>query len=381
MGRCNDLSSFGRRDSLLRHMRTLHGDGSKAFVCHAVGCSNRGQPWAFARADTLTSHIKARHNPDTLFDKCPVQHCNYGASGLAVLAVHILRAHGSAAEGRPFTNASRSLGFRCPVRNCSQSRQCDSTFKKHLEGSHSLNEVLASSADFYSRLIVLHHLRPGSAHFTVGFRCPVCNITCDTRQDFWLHLSSTHLRSGTPSGSDQNSRSSDEVVAQLYPFRFQILALSPQFVSHDVFEDISGSTLNNPSAERHTPQKPKDRSSCDSFLSGGKDSGSVVEGVASRSSSFKSPGNRSTTDSMLQKDELSKFGWSRSSPRPVTNIMPGANEGLHEGVWCEAKVEDAETFSTTMHVEGRANETGRGMVIPCPLPDCDGKDRHICETL
>jgi hypothetical protein len=323
---CTHEGTFSRNWELRRHVQTRHPRaGAGSFVCRAEGCFNKQMPWTFARSDKLTAHIKATHTCNTIFTSCPANGCNFGASTLETLGVHLERAHKNCEEGRGVLNASTCRVRKCPLWRCGK-HVTAAELLDHVAG-HDRNEVLAAASRLGSDGLVVTtetepaHMEQSKRGLVIAMACPICDTVCG---DFTAHLWASHLflaksaglahfvawrntwaevvcksarySEGTIDRADINSiqpwislkgvpgykhgahtiqcpscllsfsgpngrrihlsesrdaamnapsvhhlsllRPEAEVVAELYPYRMQILRLYPEFVSHPVFADF-----------------------------------------------------------------------------------------------------------------------------------------------
>lgn len=172
---------------------------------------------------------------------------------MEALGVHVSRVHSADGRGQALVDASQSLRSRCPVLGCR--RLPGVPLKDHIAEEHSLNEVLASLDRFKDRFLELQTMQSGSSDFTIGFKCPICDVTCDTRSEFRLHLSSRHLECKPPDNEEHTPRLMDEVVANLHPYRFQLLELYPDLVHHAVFRDHGEIVCHDPHTKRQDARK------------------------------------------------------------------------------------------------------------------------------
>jgi hypothetical protein len=284
---CTHEGNFSGSYELGRHVRVKHHVGTKKFVCNAEKCFNKHlrQPWTFARSDKLTAHIKATHTRDTVFAACPVTGCAFGRCTLDPLGVHITSVHQmeilwSAKEGervRAFLNASSCKVRKCPLWRCGKHVKAPELLR-HVT-KHAKNDVLAAIPELeHEGLVVLpvpSSSQQSVAQFglVINVSCPICNTTSEDIDHFITHLWNRHLFLDGSDGADhfiawrsaliENAskwrhadvrllpwsapasahhlsllRSETEVVAELYPYRMQILRLYPEFVSHPVFADF-----------------------------------------------------------------------------------------------------------------------------------------------
>ncbi|KAM0722296.1 hypothetical protein Q7P37_001737 [Cladosporium fusiforme] len=315
--KCNkpgcEARTFSRHFELRRHIKNFHpvngGSVLKHFVCSAQGCFRKQGPWTFVRSDKLTSHIKANHNRDTIFNQCPIQGCEYGPATLEALGVHVLRTHALDDAARAVLNASPCKIYRCPIWNCK--KHMDVTgLSRHIEGQHTADQAWTAASDLNDDGFLINQPQ-GMPGFAVSAMCPICGTGCDTVELFAKHLWTHHLyldrlngvehflvwrtkvaasvhsssrprvKKMTPwarrrphgfydkpttfecpwaicnfsvsnvrhmGGSVEKDlveshhlsllRPESEVVAELHPFRFQILRLYPDFITHPVFADF-----------------------------------------------------------------------------------------------------------------------------------------------
>jgi uncharacterized C2H2 Zn-finger protein len=194
---CHYKGAFKSPYELARHTQTLHGGTSaKRFICGALGCFRGQQPWSFARADKLTSHIKATHNYNTVFNQCPVVTCTYGPCTLEVLGVHIQHAHYGLEEGRAVFNATPCKTRRCPLWRCGKHIATDGFMAHIITHASEDIEPAKSSLDlegFFVETTPQHKI-------TVHVVCPVCEfVLLDTKQ-FARHLADDHLHASNSGG-------------------------------------------------------------------------------------------------------------------------------------------------------------------------------------
>lgn len=194
---CKHKGSFKSAHELARHVKSVHGgDSAKVFVCGAHGCFNGCLPWSFARSDKLTSHIKATHRYDTIFNQCPVAECSFGPCTLEVLGVHIKYAHRGLEEGRAILNATPCKARRCPLWRCG----------KHVATDKLMSHVIAHASEDIeaakSTLELEGFFVEGTSQsgITVRVVCPVCRaVTADPKQ-FFRHLANDHLYASSTGG-------------------------------------------------------------------------------------------------------------------------------------------------------------------------------------
>jgi hypothetical protein len=289
---CKHEGVFTRQYELDRHVTTKHSD-HKPYHCGAINCFNKTLPWTFSRSDKLADHIRAKHHREVLFADCPAESCNIGPRTLEALAVHIRIAH-PALQGEARAILSVALGKkrRCPWWQCAKHIHCDA-FMAHL-GSHDPEEILAAQSSLYFEGLALTNGTPdatehgqigshGFEQFVEHFWTRHLFLDSMNGVDHFLRWKSTlkhHVyqtsgasiitllpwavlgtrwsyRETQPFGcprcafsvnyypgrlvSDHHLdllRPQEEVVAELFPVRFQILRLYPEFASHPVFNDL-----------------------------------------------------------------------------------------------------------------------------------------------
>jgi hypothetical protein len=194
---CKHKGSFKSTYELNRHVQTVHGgESAKRFVCNARGCFNGRLPWSFARSDKLTSHVKATHNYNTVFNQCPVAACTFGPCTLEFLGVHIQHAHYAVEEGRAVFNATPCKTRRCPLWRCGKHVIADKLMA-HIE-THASDDVDAAKSSL--ELEGLSIERTPQNDITVHVVCPACRVaTSDTKQ-FARHLVNDHLYARSSGG-------------------------------------------------------------------------------------------------------------------------------------------------------------------------------------
>lgn len=166
-------------------------------MCLAEGCLNKQLPWSFTRPDKLTSHIKAKHNRDTIFTACPISGCTFGQCTLETLGIHTGRAHGISHEGRAVTNASTCKIRKCPLWRCGKYVKARELLD-HI-AKHDGDDLLAAISDLETEgLNVVPTF--GTADFDhalsgicITVPCPICKATIGSVDDFITHLWASHL--------------------------------------------------------------------------------------------------------------------------------------------------------------------------------------------
>jgi hypothetical protein len=180
-----------------RHVRTAHSSGSaKTFICDARGCFNGLLPWSFARSDKLTSHIKATHDYQTVFNRCPISMCTFTPSTLEVLGVHIQHVHRCLEAGRAVLNATPCKVRRCPMWSCGKYLDA-ANLMPHIR-NHPSDEIEAATAN----LELDGFLVEVASHtgVLVHVVCPVCSGVTDDTMQLIQHLVVEHLHAPQSGG-------------------------------------------------------------------------------------------------------------------------------------------------------------------------------------
>jgi hypothetical protein len=298
---CKHEFVFNRQYELDRHVATKHS-GYKPYHCGAINCFNKTLPWTFSRSDKLADHIRAKHHREVLFADCPADSCSIGPRTLEALAVHIRIAHPALqGEARAILSVALGKKRKCPWWQCAKHIHCDA-FMAHLGSHDPDEILAAQSSLYFESLALTNGAAnvtgQGRQRPAIEVVCPVCHTGSPGFEQFIEHLW-THLFLDSTNGVDhflqwkrtlklfvrQTSRASitemmpwtvlatretqlvncptcsfssdhynadrqvndhhltllrpqEEVFAELFPVRFQILRLYPEFASHPVFNDL-----------------------------------------------------------------------------------------------------------------------------------------------
>jgi hypothetical protein len=208
---CEHKGTFRREYELQRHRLTRHnGAQAKEFICDARGCFKGSSKTAFARSDKLTSHIRALHKLDAIFDRCPIRDCTVESCTLEELGLHVRRVHGDQSYyGRAIANTTSGALRQCPWWRCGKHIPSD-RFLDHVQ-THSVDElhIAMSSSNAGGLAIDLapissSHISLGSPtpHPTLRVVCPVCRVTTEGFEQFKEHLWIKHLYLESSGGSE-----------------------------------------------------------------------------------------------------------------------------------------------------------------------------------
>lgn len=196
---CDHAGPFARTFELRRHVKSKHG-GARAYTCGAQGCFRRGTTrWTFSRLDKLTDHIRIVHAHDTLFSGCPDDNCSFDGQTLAVLGVHVRRAHPRCeAEARSILNSAATGRRRCPLSGCNNKMFPLDDFPAHLE-THHFSVLRAASSNACFDGLVFDILTPSgipdvlAPAFRIRLACPACSDVCSLFENPKMHLWERHL--------------------------------------------------------------------------------------------------------------------------------------------------------------------------------------------
>jgi uncharacterized C2H2 Zn-finger protein len=198
---CEDKVTFSRKSDSDRHKRLKHSHGDhQHYVCNAKGCFRGQARWSFARSDKLTSHTKATHNLNTIFDQCPIQDCSFGSCTLEVLGVHIQRAHQYQGyeAGRAVLNVTSCKALRCPLWRCGKHVSAKKLLQ-HIT-SHAKEEIEAANPSL--QLIGLLVQSAPGYDVAIQVVCPVCHTLSTDVEHFTRHVSTAHLYKPGSGGSE-----------------------------------------------------------------------------------------------------------------------------------------------------------------------------------
>lgn len=222
------------------HIRRLHeGNEAAHAVLNASTCNVYRCPiWTCKKhldVRGLSAHLGSQHSIDEVYQS--IQDLN--TDGFVI-------GHSNGVPG--FV-----LGVICPV--CGVACENVEQFVKHIWSSHlylassdgyehfvAWRADLAPSVDSFSQARV-RKLSPWTQLLHLGFlaktsaiNCPACSFSVNFSDDWITRLQEQNL---VYNHHLTLLRPINEVVAELYPYRFQILRLYPEFATHPVFADLA----------------------------------------------------------------------------------------------------------------------------------------------
>jgi DNA-directed RNA polymerase subunit RPC12/RpoP len=198
---CSNEITFSRKSDLDRHQRLKHSHGDHPrFVCNAQGCFIGQVPRTFARSDKLTSHIKTRHNLDTIFSRCPFERCTFGPCALEVLGIHLQRAHRPYEVGRAVLNATSCKALRCPLWRCGKHVSVEKLL--HHVASHAKEEIDSAKPSLELLWLLVQSTPDHLYDVTVQVICPICHTVSADIEQFTEHLLTAHLFTPESGGSE-----------------------------------------------------------------------------------------------------------------------------------------------------------------------------------
>lgn len=220
---CTHSGTFSRYHELKRHIVSKH-TREKPFRCPVHGCFKGSRAPAFARADKLTSHMRAVHGLASLAH-CPFETCD-AQLPLDLLDLHIelspthrykdlkYRTRISKSERRLWNrlvavgNASNGAYMRCPYWRCRKqfhrSELNDHVLSHNTEAHNDMQETLNGLNYILSRKGCVHgndtpSLRALARNTcscpvtAVYIGCPVCGDTCQDKKALTMHLTREHM--------------------------------------------------------------------------------------------------------------------------------------------------------------------------------------------
>ncbi|KAM0716494.1 hypothetical protein Q7P37_007939 [Cladosporium fusiforme] len=272
--------SFVRPDKLTSHIKASHSRDTVFAQCPAQDCL-----YGPATLEVLGVHITRAHTSDeaaravlnaspSKVYRCPIWSCRKNVR-IQMFPDHIETQH-SADQAREAVADLAADGFLInqepAVPSCTITIKCHvcgiinttvEHFARHLWAAHLFLDSAAAATDHFlewrttlaanvvarSRAYIQSMppwLDPTHArvHFSATpgtLNCPACSFTvADVNKLRWLQDSDEgrEIRSSVLSHHISLLRPESEVVAELYPFRFQILRFCPEFATHPVFDDF-----------------------------------------------------------------------------------------------------------------------------------------------
>ena len=90
---CKRKKPFTKKSDLKRHITAKH-KRTKQYFCPVLGCFKGQSRTAFATGDGLLNHVRSVHS-ETALAECPCEGCTSSTLQLDLLAMHIIKVHGT----------------------------------------------------------------------------------------------------------------------------------------------------------------------------------------------------------------------------------------------------------------------------------------------